>query len=159
MKKLALMTLILAVVLTAAQALAGAPKKIEDPPAVEYGPMVVPAEPIYVDPWQLLQSDGGELFEQMCASCHGKAGAGSGVAARSLSKYPPPLTTLEAAGVPRDHWVYVIESPCDDSHHWGPHQTMTMPCWRRVFREALGNDAAPLLVSVKLVSYLDTIQE
>ena len=115
-------------------------------------------EPIRIDPWQLLQSDGGELYQQMCASCHGAKALGNGPAARTLGKYAPPLVTLSATNVPREHWTYVIQSPCDDKHHRTVSGVATMPCWQRAFREALGNDASPMLVTTRLVDYLETIQ-
>lgn len=118
-----------------------------------------PAEALRVQPWHLLQHSGAELYQEMCASCHGAEGEGSGPAARSLTVYPPPLNTLDRAGVPQEHWTYVIQAPCEDSHHWGPQGAETMPCWSRVFRQALGNDAAAMLITAKLTNHLQEIQE
>lgn len=113
---------------------------------------------IRVQTWQLLQENGAGLYRQLCASCHGAVGAGNEPATTALTPAPP-LTQLQRKGVPRAHWAYVILSPSEDPHHWGPKGRETMPCWRRLFREALGNDAAPLTVSARLVDYLETIQE
>ena len=112
-----------------------------------------------VQTWQLLQSDGADLYEHMCASCHGAVGADRIPVARRGPAAAPPLTQLRAAGVPKQHWAYVIQSPSDDLHHRAYEGSVAMPCWRLIFREALGNDAAPMLVSLKLVDYLETIQK
>jgi len=122
--------------------------------------IAVQPEVVLVDKWRLLQSDGAQIYDNLCASCHGAEGRGAGRAARSLAVYPPPLDHLAKAGVPEEHWTYVILAPCEDAHHWGPHGAATMPCWQRVFRQALGGtDAGPMLVSAKLSTYLREIQE
>lgn len=126
-------------------------------PAIADFPAAEGTRVIRVGPWHLLQSSGDELYGHMCASCHGGQRV-SGLATRSPEAVQaPPLTHLRHQGIPREHWVYVLESPCDDVHH-GAQGTQDMPCWSRIFRHALGNDAASLLVSTKLASYLDTIQ-
>jgi hypothetical protein len=113
---------------------------------------------VHVDTWMLLQDSGAELYHKMCASCHGVVGTGNGPVARSLSVHPPALNNLEELGVPKEHWTYVVVSSCDDRHHWGPEGYATMPCWKRVFRQTLGHEAAPMLVSAKLTEYLERIQ-
>lgn len=113
---------------------------------------------IHVDTWQLLQSDGSELYEQLCASCHGTVGPEQVLILEANPVVAPDLTHLSAAGVPRAHWTYVIESPCEDGHHWASHGIETMPCWRRIFREALNSSHLPMLVSAKLGDYLESVQ-
>jgi hypothetical protein len=155
MRRIALIMLAIGLAVVAVPAVAGVPAESAGSSSEQ-----TPEDGIVrVDPWTLLQSDGAELYQQMCASCHGNEGVGGRTVFMSPTAInPPPLTHLEAQGIPRDHWVYIIESPCDDAVHTGPHGTESMPCWQRIFRLALGNDAAPLLVSTKLASYLDTIQ-
>ena len=114
---------------------------------------------IRVDKWHLLQSSGEELYGQLCASCHGAAVADQGAVDKTNTVVAPPLTYLEASGVPREHWTYVINSACDDLHHWAGYRNETMPCWRQIFREALGNEAMPYLVSAKLEAYIASIQD
>lgn len=116
-------------------------------------------EQIRVQPGHLLQNSGSELYHELCASCHGLRGVGNGPMSSALAIPAPALNRLRDAGIPREHWTYVIESPCDDRHHWAPDGNATMPCWKRAFREALGNDVAPLLVSAKLTDYLESIQQ
>lgn len=113
---------------------------------------------VRIDPWLLLQSSGDELYQHMCASCHGDQGAGGLTVLTPEPIHPPALDHLKQLGIPRDHWVYVLESPCEDAVHKRSHGAETMPCWQRIFRLALGNDAAPILVSNRLASYLDSIQ-
>lgn len=150
--------LTLGALLVAVHSFAGVPPPRPGQSTVESKGLEEQQEITRVDPWQLLQSDGQELFQHMCASCHGAEGIGTG-SAPSQSKPAPALTNLEAAGIPRTHWVYVLESPCEDPHHWGPSRSPAMPCWQRIFRQALGNDAAPMLVSTKLAAYIDSIQQ
>lgn len=118
-----------------------------------------PTQVLRVRPGHLLHHDGAQLYQELCASCHGAAATGNGPEARALAVPPPPLTHLRRAGVPRQHWTYVIRAGCEDHHHWAPDGSATMPCWRRVFRQALGNEAAPLLVSTKLVAHLESLQK
>ena len=114
---------------------------------------------VRVDPWMLHDSSGAALYQQLCASCHGVDATGDGRAARSLSVPAPPLDRLRETGVRREHWTYVLRAPCEDPHHWGPDGAGTMPCWQRIFRQTLGNGAAPTLISQKLVDYLEIVQK
>jgi mono/diheme cytochrome c family protein len=116
-------------------------------------------EIVRIDKWTIQQSSGAALYQQLCASCHGVDATGDGRAAGFLSVPAPPLDRLRDEGIPREHWTYVLRAPCEDAHHWGPHGDETMPCWRRIFRQALGNDAATTLVSQKLAGYLAAIQK
>lgn len=122
-------------------------------------PAVAATRPLRIQPWHLLQQDGAGLYGELCASCHGVAGAGNGPEAEALAVPAPALKFLRRSGVPTQHWTYVIQAGCDDHHHWAPDGSATMPCWQRLFRQALGNGAASLMVSVKLVDYLESIQE
>jgi mono/diheme cytochrome c family protein len=150
----------LVMMIGAAPAVADTPDTAPGKPGATAADTAVRPEVVRVDKWRLLQSDGAQLYQNLCASCHGVEGSGAGPAARSLTVYPPPLIGLAKAGVPEEHWTYVILAPCDDAHHWGPHGDATMPCWQQVFRQALGGtDAGPMLVSAKLRTYLGEIQE
>ena len=71
----------------------------------------------------------------------------------------PDLTRLREAGISNKHVAYVLRSSCDDEHHRAPDGTPTMPCWRSIFRNGLGRDAAAFPVIRRLVEYLDSIQE
>ena len=151
---------VLVMMIAAAPAVADPPDPAPAKPSATAGDTAVRPEVARVDQWQLLQRNGAQLYEDLCATCHGADGSGAGLAARSLPVYPPPLNRLAKAGVPEEHWTYVILAPCEDAHHWGPHGAGTMPCWQRVFRQALGGtDAGPMLVSAKLRTYLKEIQE
>ncbi len=106
-----------------------------------------------VDTWQLLKGSGAELYSELCSSCHGPEGSGRELIVEGRRLTGPALTHLKANGVPEQHWVYVIESACDDAHH------EIMPCWRAAFREALGSAGLTHMVSLKLRDHLATIQQ
>ena len=151
---------VLALMIAATPVVAGALDGTSREPGAAAAGKEVQPEVVRVDKWLLLQSSGAELYGELCASCHGAEGKGNGPAARSLAVYPPPLDHLEKDGVAESHWTYVVLAPCEDVHHWGPDGTKTMPCWQRIFRQALGGtDAGPMLVSAKLETYLKGIQE
>ncbi len=116
-------------------------------------------EPLRLDKWTLHQKSGAELYRELCASCHGRAGLGAGEGGAPLAVPAPALARLERRGIPKAHWAYVILAPYDDEHHRGPDGVETMPCWNRIFRHALGSDAASRLVAAKLVDHLETIQQ
>jgi len=111
-----------------------------------------------VESWHLRQNSGAELYQELCASCHGIDGAGNGSASSGLTVPAPALTHLKRAGIPRQHWAYVLSSHCDDRARGAEGTHETMPCWQRIFRQALGNEAAPLLVNKNLVNHLASIQ-
>lgn len=144
-----------AAVVVASVALAAVPGKTTE---VEVEPAVDRAQPLRVRPSHLLQHDGAELYRELCASCHGVDADGNGPAATTVPVPTPPLTHLKRAGVSKRHWTYVIQAGCEDSHHWAPDGSETMPCWQRIFRQSLGDDAGALLVSAKLADYLESIQ-
>jgi len=109
--------------------------------------------------WDLWQSSGAELYGEMCSSCHDSA-AGRGEPATGVrAPSAPALAHLERAGIPREHWTYVLASACEDTHHRAKDGHAAMPCWQRIFREAMGNEAAPMLVNQRLVAYLASIQK
>ena len=159
MKRIMSAVAVLVMMTGAAPAVADSRDRADRPSAMAADTAVRP-EVVRVDKWRLLQRSGAQLYENLCASCHGEEGSGADPATLGLAVYPPPLNRLAKAGVPEEHWTYVVLAPCEDAHHWGPHGAATMPCWQRVFRQALGGaDAGPMLVSAKLQKYLKEIQE
>ncbi len=116
-------------------------------------------EPVtQVKAWQLLKGSGAELYQQLCSSCHGLDGTGSLAAAKALALPPPDLTRLREVGIPKEHWAYVLQSSCGEAHHQAPDGTATMPCWRRIFRHTVRSDMMPLVITTRLVDYVDSIQ-
>ncbi len=123
------------------------------------GAQTAPTREVRVRPGHLLHDSGAELYAELCASCHGDSGDGSGPAVAENAAPAPALNRLKRDGVPRRHWIYVLESPCEDRHHGQPDGLERMPCWSRLLRQALGSDASVLLVSKKLIDHLDSIQQ
>ncbi len=117
-----------------------------------------PAQVLQVDFWHLSQSGATELYQELCSYCHGVEGGGNGPAAATLAVAPPALNGLKQAGIPQQHWTYALGSACEDRHHRPLGADEGMPCWQQIFRQALGNDAAPILVRKRLVDHLASIQ-
>lgn len=114
---------------------------------------------VRVNKWKLYQGTGAEIYHELCSGCHGVEGVGDGPAWHSEEIPAPALNQLRKNGVDRQHWIYVINAPYEDSHHWAPDGTMTCPPLNWIFRQAIGSDAGPLLVTKKLVAYLEEIQQ
>lgn len=114
---------------------------------------------VRVDKAMLFQSGGAELYQNLCESCHGTVEFGNRGAVEIRDAMAPPLDQLRKRGVAREHWTYVILAPYEDEHHRDSQGNETMPCWNRLFRQAMGSEAGPLLVSAKLTDYLDENQK
>ena len=108
-------------------------------------------------------TDGGELYLELCAVCHGKSGSGDGPAASALKKPVPDLTALAAKhdGIfPRQ----AVQDSIAGESRVVSHGTVDMPIWGQVFadvrpdwkefrREALARQRI-----YNLTEYLATIQ-
>ncbi len=110
----------------------------------------------------LISRDGAEIYQRLCASCHGSDGKGRGPAAAALPVPTPDLTQLTRWSSPGKyqalHVTYVLQNPIGESRQYTKGGTRTMPCWGNVFSQTLGNDAARVPV-FKLTQYLEGIQE
>ncbi len=144
-----------AAMLVAAPALAAPPEgNVPDQPVAK-----ITRSPLTHDQvWSLLQGSGPQLYQDLCASCHGLDGTGNPAVARALGTPPPDLTRLEEDGISIEHAGYVIRSACEDAHHRAPDGTPTMPCWRKILRHSLGSDVAAFPIITRLVNYVDSIQ-
>ena len=108
-------------------------------------------------------SDGGQLYLELCAACHGKSGNGDGPAAAALKKPTPDLTVLAANnnGVfPRE----VVEDAITGKTSTLSHGTLDMPIsgaafegvrpdWKPFRREALARQRIH-----NLTEYISDIQ-
>jgi len=77
-------------------------------------------------------SDGQELFDELCAVCHGKSGLGDGPAAPALKNAVPDLTVLAAQNegiFPREE----IEKSITGESRVVSHGTIDMPIWGQAF--------------------------
>ena len=87
---------------------------------------------------QAALTDGGELYTELCAVCHGTAGKGDGPAAGALNKPVSDLTNLatnNGGTFPQDQVNEVITG----KKRVQAHGTFDMPIWGREF-EALRPD-------------------
>jgi mono/diheme cytochrome c family protein len=108
-------------------------------------------------------TDGGELYSELCAVCHGTSGMGDGPAAPALKKRMPDLTGLAVRndGVfPRDRVEdlitgrsRVIEHGTIDMPIWGDAFEGVRPDWKPFRRKALARQRIH-----NLTEYLATIQ-
>ena len=83
--------------------------------------------------WQQAATiDGGVLYRNLCASCHGLAGKGDGPAASALKKTVPDLTVLAV----NNDGVYPheqVEKAITGKSRVVAHGTIDMPVWGQQF--------------------------
>ena len=85
---------------------------------------------------QAALTDGGELYGELCAVCHGMTGKGDGPAAPALKKGVPDLTTMSANNVgvfPRE----AVEKAITGRTRIVSHGTVDMPIWGKTFASAM----------------------
>lgn len=83
---------------------------------------------------QVAVEDGGDLYRELCASCHGVDGRGRGPAAPALNKPVPNLRTLakQNDGIfPRERIVDAVTG----ENRVASHGSAEMPIWGQVFTE------------------------
>ena len=83
---------------------------------------------------QAALTDGGELYQELCASCHGVDGKGDGPAAPALAKPVSNLTILASSNngmFPIDQ----VEDSITGKSQTVAHGTVDMPVWGQRFEE------------------------
>jgi mono/diheme cytochrome c family protein len=108
-----------------------------------------------ISPEHAALTDGGELFQAVCASCHGKTGKGDGPAGPALKTMAADLTVLarENGGqFPSGRVQTMLQGK-------GPtaHGSEEMPMWGPIFKASRSEAQAALRIS-NLVDYLKSIQ-
>ena len=101
--------------------------------------------------------NGGSLFRQYCASCHGLDGKGHGPTASALSVPVPDLTQISArsrGSFPRVRVRNIIEGEESPVAH-GSRQ---MPVWGPVFHQVERDQDLGNVRVDNLASYLESIQ-
>jgi mono/diheme cytochrome c family protein len=83
---------------------------------------------------QAALTDGGELYMELCAVCHGTTGKGDGPAASALNKPKTALTVLAAMNEGVFPMVQVEESITGKTQVVA-HGTIDMPVWGQRFEE------------------------
>ena len=78
--------------------------------------------------------DGGALYQELCAVCHGENGKGDGPAAQALKKAVPDLTLL-AAKNGGEFPFEKVEGIITGKNRVVAHGTVDMPIWGRAFEE------------------------
>jgi mono/diheme cytochrome c family protein len=98
-------------------------------------------------------SDGGEMYQSYCATCHGKTGRGDGPAATALKMRPADLTQLT-----KTHPGGLSQKDFEDRVNGMAmplaHGSSPMPVWGPVFR-AIGNEQLRIY---NLKKYIDSLQ-
>ena len=114
-------------------------------------------------PRVLSQLSGVEMYEQLCASCHGPTGQGNGPVAPLIKVRVPDLTQLAH----RDGGEFPVEDirrTIDGRHDRPAHGPRDMPVWGwQFYNSANTNDPAERArvdaMIDKLVDYLSSIQK
>jgi hypothetical protein len=109
------------------------------------------------------QLSGAELYQQLCASCHGTTATGEGPVASLLKVTVPDLTRIavrDGGEFPREDLVRAIDGRWDSRAHG----TREMPVWGVRFYDLSKPDDAAERARVdamieRLVDYLESIQE
>ena len=81
---------------------------------------------------QAALSDGGELYRELCAACHGLSGTGDGPAAGALKKGVPDLTQLANANGGEFPFDWVKDAIAGEDRVVS-HGTVDMPIWGQAF--------------------------
>lgn len=120
------------------------------------GQMTAPAPP----PLLISSMYGGDLFQQYCASCHGRDGTGNGPAADVLKRVPPDLTTLakrHGGTFPTLRVTRLIGGK--DGEPFPPsHGSREMPVWGPIFKALEASAKAADVRIANLVEHVESIQ-
>lgn len=101
-------------------------------------------------------TDAKGMFENYCATCHGRTGVGDGPAAKALAKAPADLTKLSERNKGTFPEVRV-KRYIEGLDEVAAHGTRDMPMWGPLFR-SLERDTAVLRVQA-LSDYLKAMQK
>ena len=103
--------------------------------------------------------NGGEMFQEYCAVCHGKDGKGDGPAAAALKKTPANLTQLSSKNggkFPELKVANVIHGDPETSAHG----SRDMPIWGTLFSSLDTNSPGTVQLRISnLTTYIKSIQQ
>jgi len=94
---------------------------------------VIREEPL--DWQQIANMDGGAVFQNLCASCHGAGGIGNGPAASVIDKDVPNLTRL-ASNNGGEFSHNAVERSISGNSRNVKHGGIDMPAWEQQFKYA-----------------------
>jgi len=116
--------------------------------AIRYVPMT---------PDQLQLEAGAELYNGLCATCHGFDARGTGPAAPALKAPLPDLTRLAADHGGEFPAIHIMETILGERIVVG-HGTREMPVWGSVFRTTTGSPAMARLRAYALLKHIESLQ-
>jgi mono/diheme cytochrome c family protein len=106
-------------------------------------------------------SEGGAIYMQSCAACHGAEGRGNGPVAPALVQSPADLTQLSLRNhglFPRDEIVAIVSGERDVLEHG----TREMPVWSQRFGPSSGATGIAAVYARRrlelLIGFLESIQ-
>ena len=101
---------------------------------------------------------GRTLFEQHCASCHGKSGRGDGPTAATIARKPTNLTVMQQRS--GAFFRAQVESAVQGTNASLAHRAPDMLVWGALFRaNARGNRSAADARLRDLVAFIESIQQ
>lgn len=99
---------------------------------------------------------GQKLFEQYCASCHGKDGKGGGPVSASLKTAMPDLTTIEKRDGKFNQLK--VQQIISGEVYVTTHGEKDMPVWGYIFRQKGGQSTSVANVYA-MASYIKSMQQ
>lgn len=106
--------------------------------------------------------NGEELYQRLCAACHGKQGEGDGAVASYFKMQPPDLTQLarrHGGEYPAEKVARIV----DGRETPGPHGSRQMPVWgvALYYDDPEGADKEKKVKALvdRVVEYLRTVQK
>ncbi len=101
---------------------------------------------------------GAKMYNEYCASCHGKDGKGDGPAAAALTPRPETLTTIATRNGGKFPDAK-IQNYIEGVDHVAAHGSRDMPVWGNVFRAMhRGQDDLVRLRIANLKNYVKSLQ-
>lgn len=104
-------------------------------------------------------ASGKEMYDEYCASCHGKDGKGAGPAAPALKTAPTDLTTLAKSNggtFPTSRFASVLSGKTEIVAHG----SQEMPVWGKVFFRMSGQHEGEVQLRISnLANYVQSMQQ
>jgi mono/diheme cytochrome c family protein len=101
--------------------------------------------------------EGPELFNQYCATCHGKDGKGNGPAAEALKKRPADLTQIARHNNGKFNDM-LVQNVINGEDVTAAHGSREMPIWGEVLKSVTPDSASQRLKVFGLVKYIEQMQ-
>jgi mono/diheme cytochrome c family protein len=151
------------IVVLAAIAVAAAWQKASPsspPQSVPQAPPGIEEKPQLPEQKHLIDSlDGRILYENYCATCHGKDGSGGGPMAASLKNPVPDLTRIAQRNGGRFPAQRVREIISGENATALAHGSREMPVWGPIFHQIAWDQDLGNIRIYNLTSYLESLQQ